>query len=137
MPRPDETWMWERARSLIDQADRLKRQFFQPGGGEDDASCAGLWEPPVDVFETEDHVWILIALPGVAAADVHVRLEGAQLVIRARRTLPPTLRKAALKRLEIPRGLFERRLELAPGVYEIGTNEMIDGCLALQLAKRG
>lgn len=133
MPRPDETWMWERARSLIDQADRLQRQFFQPGGTDSDGSS--VWEPPVDIFETETDVWILVALPGVGANDVHVRLQGIQLVISARRALPPALRAAELKRLEIPRGRFERRLELAPGTYKVDSNEMVNGCLALRLAK--
>ena len=133
MPRPDETWMWERARSLLDQADRLQRQFFQPGGSDD--RC-GTWEPPVDVFETSTDLWILVALPGVASADIEVRLEGAVLSVRAQRKLPAHLRKAALKRLEIPRGTFQRRLLLAPGTYALGQSEVADGCLTLNLKKQ-
>lgn len=132
MPRPDETWMWERARSLLDEADRLQRQFFQPSSP---GSKGATWEPPVDVFETDRELWILVALPGVSASNLEIRLSGCELVVAGARTLPAALKRAALKRLEIPRGRFERRLALPTGVYELGTHEMIDGCLALQLLK--
>ena len=36
------SWMWGEALSLMDQADRLQRQFFRMGAGA--AACA--WEPP-------------------------------------------------------------------------------------------
>ena len=134
MPRPDETWMWERARSLLDEADRLQRQFFQPAPP---GSKGATWEPPVDVFETDAELWILVALPGVSPSKVEIRLSGCELVVAGERTLPAVLKRAALKRLEIPRGRFERRLALPTGVYELGNNEMIDGCLALQLKKTG
>lgn len=134
MPRPDETWMWDRAESLLNEADRLQRQFFQlgrPGAGR------ATWTPPVDIFETTKEMWILVALPGVRASDVEVVLEGAALVVHGQRTIPPGLRRAEMTRLEIPRGRFERRLELAAGSYEVLERTMVDGCLALHLRKPG
>jgi hypothetical protein len=49
------SWMWGDALSLLEQADRLHRQFFQNGPAE--GRC---WEPPVDVVETADEVLIHI-----------------------------------------------------------------------------
>ena len=42
-------WMWSEAFEMLDQAERLHRQFFGPS-----LSTSGnvAWEPPVDVFET-------------------------------------------------------------------------------------
>jgi hypothetical protein len=38
-----------------------------------------------------------------------------------------------VQRLEIPRGRFERRLRLPPGVYQIDRLELNHGCLVLVL----
>jgi len=127
-----ETWMWERARSLLEQADRGQRQFFQLGGA--DAGPVD-WEPPVDVFETARQLWILVALPGVSPKRIEILLEGNELVVGGERSLPKAFRKAEVHRLEIPRGRFVRRLSLPPGRYEIGMRDMLDGCLVLNLKK--
>jgi len=52
------------------------------------------------------------------------------------RTVPPGLRNATVHRLEIPRGRFERRVDLPPGNYEIAQREAVQGCLALNLRRR-
>ena len=46
------------------------------------------WEPPVDVFEDEHEVHIVVALPGVSPERVEVILEPRSLVVRAERRLP-------------------------------------------------
>ena len=51
--------MWSEALSMLEQADRLHRQFFQPA-----ATQAPAWEPPVDVIESAEAVWVQVALPG-------------------------------------------------------------------------
>ena len=56
--------MWAQACDLIDQAERLHRQFFQLGVSE---RALATWEPPVDVFEDEREVVIVVAMPGVPA----------------------------------------------------------------------
>ena len=135
MSKPDpDVWMWERARSMLEQADRLQRRFFQlaPPGGK-----RSTWEPPVDVFETATELWILVALPGVPAERVEVALHGALLVVRGQRPLPEAFRRATVHRLEIPYGRFERRIQLPDGRYEIGPRQLVDGCVVLRFAKLG
>ena len=56
------TLMWARACELIDRAERLHRQFFQPTAAPVRELC---WEPPVDVIETDSELLISVALPGV------------------------------------------------------------------------
>ena len=133
MPDQDpETWMWERARSVLERADRIQRSFFQPGRP---GSRPPSWEPPVDVFETETELWVLVALPGVEPERVRVELDGVRVRIRGERVLPAPFRSAVMHRLEIPHGVFERVLELPPERFELARTELLHGCLFLLLKK--
>ncbi len=134
MSKPDlRDLMWAEALEMLERAERLQRRFFQPGG----PAVRPAWQPPVDVFETEEALWVVVALPGVPPDRVEVRLEADHLVVRGERPAPPALRRARLHRLEIPQGRFERRLALPPGHYEAVSPEVRDGCLHLQLRKYG
>ena len=78
-------WMWAEACDLIDEADRLHRRFFRLGGSGRDVPT---WEPPVDVFEDEREIVLVVAMPGVAAERVQVASEPGVLVVRGVRPLP-------------------------------------------------
>ena len=126
-------WMWVQACDLVDQAERLRRQYFRLTSNE----RAPLWEPPVDVFEDELEIVVLVALPGVAPSGVEVTAEADELVVRAERSLPFAASPRAVRRLEIPYGHFERRIRLPGARLETGTREVRDGCLILRLRKAG
>ncbi|NIR61969.1 MAG: Hsp20/alpha crystallin family protein [Gammaproteobacteria bacterium] len=121
-------WMWAEACELLQRAERLQRRFFEPGAGQG-------WQPPVDVLETPHDVWIIVALPGVSSETLSARIESGTLIVVGERRLPRGLRGAAVHRLEIPHGRFERRLELPPGRYEPGGQELAEGCLVIRLRK--
>ena len=53
-----EALMWAKACAAMERAERLHRQFFHRG-------MSRHWEAPCDIFETDDALTILIALPGV------------------------------------------------------------------------
>lgn len=127
-------WMWNQARDLMDQAEHLHRQFFQLSAGK---GTQAVWEPPVDVFEDEREVVIVIALPGVCTEGVEIRNEAGTLVVRAERRIPFAGTRRAVRRLEIPYGRFERRVALPSGRYDAGAHEFVDGCLILKLRKAG
>lgn len=134
MPRrPDlDGRMWADACELIEQAERLHRQFFRLA-----VAAPAAWEPPVDVFE-DDREWVVVvAMPGVAGDGVKVVQEGDALVIRGTRPLPLARAGHRVRRLEIPYGAFERRIALPPGRFEIGAPELAQGCLVLRLLKVG
>ena len=78
-------WMWAQACDLIDEAERMHRQFFRLAPS---ARCPAAWEPPVDVFEDEREIVIVVAMPGVAAERVQVMHERGALVVRGERPLP-------------------------------------------------
>ena len=125
-------WMWAQALEVIEEAERMHRQFFRlctPGRG------PVTWEPPVDVFEDELDVVVLVALPGVPAHRIDVTAEPPELVVRAERALPLASTPRGLRRLEIPYGHFERRIPLPEARLETATREVRDGCLILRLRK--
>lgn len=125
-------WMWAEALEMMERADRLHRQFFQLGRSE---ARGPSWEPPVDIFESESQLGILVALPGVSPREVDVLVEGGILAVRGERPLPGPFREGTIRRLEIPYGHFERRIELPPGRYALSGRQLIDGCLLLTLSK--
>jgi HSP20 family protein len=126
------TWMWTEACAMIERAERLQRQFFRPGLS---SLPSASWEPPVDVFESERGVQIIVALPGVEPQNTEVYLDSGELVITGVRALPAVTRAAAIHRLEIPYGRFERRISL-PASVEIERADFVRGCLSLNLTKQ-
>ena len=117
---------------MIERAERLQRQFFRPGLS---SMPSASWEPPVDVFESERGVQIIVALPGVEPQNTEVYLDSGELVITGVRALPAVTRAAAIHRLEIPYGRFERRISL-PAAVEIERSDFVRGCLSLNLTKQ-
>ena len=129
--RDSRLWMWAEACEFLDRAERLHRQFFQPGR----SPVRPNWEPPVDIVETARDLVITAALPGVAPDQVEVALDGGVLIIAGGRQLPVETRDAVIHRLEIPHGRFERRLPLPSGAYQLAAKDHLDGCLLLTLRK--
>jgi len=127
--RDPRTWMWAEALDLLQSAERLQRQFFQLGT----TQGAPSWEPPIDLYETGNELWILVALPGVTAEQLEVAIEGAVIVVRGERPLP--MGAATIHRLEIPYGRFQRRITLPAGRFQILERKLEHGCLVLCLQR--
>ncbi len=126
-------FMWTEACAMIERAERLHRQFFRPGTS---ATQAANWEPPVDMFETERELWIVAALPGVAPKDLDVSIDGQVLRISGLRRPPIETRGAAVHRMEIPYGRFERSIRLPAARLELTRSALESGCLFISLSKR-
>jgi HSP20 family protein len=124
--------MWAEACELLDRAERLHRQFFVPHRARGRQPA---WEPPVDLLETEEELWIVVALPGVAKEQLDVLVESGVLIVTGERPMPGRSRGTVIHRLEIPYGRFERRIELPSGRYDVVRRELVDGCLTLGLRK--
>jgi len=125
-------WMWAEACELLDQAERRQRQFFRLASAK---SAEPRWEPPVDVFEDDREVAIVVALPGVSADRVQLMNESGALVVRAERPQPLDGSPRAVRQLEIPYGYFERRIPLPAGSFEVLAHELTHGCLVVRLRK--
>jgi predicted component of type VI protein secretion system len=77
-------WMWSQACELIEEAERMHRQFFRLASSE---RTQAVWEPPVDVFEDEEN-------PGYYSAKFYLRphfqLEGMDIGLSLVSRLPKT-----------------------------------------------
>lgn len=126
-----EAWMWAEACESLARAERLHRQFFRLG----ERSTRAVWEPPVDIFEHGPELWIVAALPGVEPSRLEIGVVDGILIIGGDRPAPALQRAAAIHRLEIPQGRFERRIALPEGRFELAQRELADGCLTLVLRR--
>jgi HSP20 family protein len=129
---PDATdWMWAHACDVLDRAERLHRQFFRLAGS---SRTQAVWEPPVDLFETDDGLVIVVALPGVAADRVEVRREEGAVHVHAERPLPFARSAGAVRQLEIPYGVYERRIPVT-GAFAVEPPELTHGLLVVRLRR--
>ena len=126
--------MWAQACEILAQADRMHQQFFRLTS---QARTQATWQPPVDVFETDGEVLVVVALPGVDPQRVEVSSDGGALLVRAERPHPFRGSGASVRQVEIPYGYFERRIELPTVPLELTSHELQNGCLMLRLRKRG
>ena len=135
MPTRDSgNWMWAQACELLDQAERMHRQFFRLAAA---GQSRVAWEPPVDILEDDRIVTVIVALPGVPAEGVEIATDRGMLTVRATRRMPFLGSGAAVRRVEIPYGIFERRMPLPESGIDNITHQFVNGCLILQLRKAG
>jgi HSP20 family protein len=126
-------WMWVEACEVLDRAERLQRQFLRYVGPGADAA---VWEPPVDIQETAAGLTLVFALPGVAAEDISLTIEPAELTLSARRALKLSSAEAVIRRLEIPHGRFFRRIPLAGVPLKLTASRYENGCLEVRLSRQ-
>ncbi|MDD3517001.1 MAG: Hsp20/alpha crystallin family protein [Chromatiales bacterium] len=125
-----EALMWSEACRMLERAERMQRSYFRPR-----TQQASAWEPPVDMFETEDALWIVVAMPGVTSESLSIHFDANGLLVRGERRLPVAAHGGRVHRLEIPAGGFQRRIALPARPYELAAQELRDGCLYLGLRK--
>lgn len=93
------------------------------------------WTPPTDVYETEEAITVMMAIPGIRPEDLTVRFEDDVLLVRGIRREPCGDTRRYHK-MEIPVGSFSRRLRI---VRPIDADEIEvsyrDGMLRVALPK--
>ncbi len=132
--------IWQQAADLLQQAERIQTNFLQVAAGAHYRASQGRtlsWEPPVNVVETDKSLWVLSAVPGVAADHVNVNIDGHELIISGQRPLPDCCQDGELKIWEIPLGRFERRLTLVERrkPLTLGKVTLQNGLLIIELRK--
>lgn len=140
----ERTWdllIWRQATDLLQRAERIQRNFLQiaeAGHYRTSYSRNPSWEPPVNVIETDESLWVISAIPGVSADRVEVRLENNELLISGNRPVPKCCNDGELKLWEIPLGHFERRLRVVGGdkPLVLGEVSLEEGLLIIELRKK-
>lgn len=135
-----EILMWQRANALLQQAERIQRNFLQVAVRSryrDFQGRSQSWEPPINVIETDEVLWVIAAIPGVKPDRLEVRLEGGELRITGERPLPPCCTEGELTTWEIPLGRFERRVVPLDRKHPLAVAKttLQDGLLVIELRK--
>jgi len=92
------------------------------------------WNPPTDVFETEENFIVRVEIAGMKDADFDVAIENQILMISGNRSEPNERR--AYRQMEIRFGKFEIAVEISVLVeIERAVAEYKDGFLVVQLPK--
>jgi len=121
--------MWSEALRMLEQADRLHRQFFL-------AHEPASWQPPVDIVENGGELCLQVALPGVSPDTLTVLSDADGISLSALRAFPCREAGAQLHRVEIPYGRFERRIEFPVHLYEFRSKSQSNGILTLIFSRK-
>jgi HSP20 family protein len=70
------------------------------------------FNPPMDIYETEDNLVVVMEVAGMNAEDFHVTFEKELLSISGVRTESSSHRKSRLHQMEIDYGKFQRTLRI-------------------------
>jgi len=97
---------------------------------------ARMWEPAIDVYETETEVVVLVELAGVKQDEVEGVVDGKTLGIRGERKEATLRSKRTYCQMEIQRGPFERGILLPSTVDSDNTKASYeDGLLEIVFPK--
>jgi HSP20 family protein len=119
---------------------KVLHHLFQEALGQDGGSgigATGTWEPPVDIYETDDALVLEVELPGVATDAVSVELHEHTLRLSGERTREPAVKGGRYQREEGRYGAFQRAFRLPTIVDQAKIQATYkNGVLALRLPKR-
>jgi HSP20 family protein len=125
---------------IMTVCDEMHRRFHETAGqvrGHGAAAVAGTWEPPVDVYETDDALVLQVELPGVSKDAVNIELHEHTLRLSGERTREPAGTGGQYHREEGRYGAFQCAFRMPSIVDEAKIQATYtDGVLALRLPKQ-
>jgi HSP20 family protein len=93
-----------------------------------------VWQPPTDVYETDDSAVVIIEIAGLGAGDYQVSLTGRMLEVIGERRDPAA--KLAYQQMEIRYGRFRAQVQLPWAIEPSGQFAVYaDGFLKITLSK--
>ncbi len=106
-------------------------------GGTTSIFSKGHFEPPIDIYETEEGIIMKMEIPGMKKREIGVEFEGDTLIIKGMREDKSRRHKVAYHQMEINYGMFERRIRIGIPIRESRvTATYRDGFLEVRLPRR-
>jgi HSP20 family protein len=122
--------------AVCDEMHRLFHGTFGQVRGDGATGVTGIWEPPVDIYETDDALILQVELPGVSKDAVSVELHEHTLRLSGERTREPAVTGGQYQREEGRYGAFQRAFRIPTSVDQAKIQATYkDGVLALRLPK--
>jgi HSP20 family protein len=114
----------------------VRRVFIELGRAFGDESLAGECSPPIDVFETDEALEIVVDLPGVAADGVRLLVKGDALLVAGDKTPRRVRGESSFHLVERGYGRFARVVRLhGPCDASKARARLIDGELHVAVPK--
>ncbi len=109
--------MSQRASDIFSEFEHIRermqvawRQVIGPPGAP--RFCSPIIEPPVDVYETEDEVVVVVEIAGILNEEVQVEVDGNTLTVSGERRPAGGRPHRLYSQIEICQGPFQRQLFL-------------------------
>jgi HSP20 family protein len=108
--------------------------FFERFGLGVTGDC--VWNPSVDVEETEEGYEVKAELPGMKKEDIHILLEDGVLVLKGEKKQESETKKKNFHKIERSYGRFERSFRLPDNAKSDGIRAKVDnGVLSIFIPK--
>ena len=130
---------WDQPRAWSSFLQGPVNRLFEDNFTRDRSGHADLatWEPPVDIYETENELVVKADLPDLQEKDIDVRVENNTLTIRGERKFSKDVNEDNYLRIERAYGSFTRSFSLPNTVSSESIRaEYRNGVLTLNMAKR-
>lgn len=121
---------------LQNRINRLFEDFFPETFIEGTKNMVGVWNPVVDIYDTQDTTVIKADLPGLKKEDITISIEGDVLTLTGERTHDDEVKKENYYRRERAYGMFKREFTLPSTVdHEKIKADFKDGVLKIEVPK--
>ena len=121
---------------LQNRINRLFEDFFPDTFMDGTKDMAGVWNPVVDIYDTQDTTVIKADLPGLKKEDITINIEGDVLTLTGERNHDEEVKKENYYRRERAYGLFKREFTLPSTVdHEKIKADFKDGVLKIEIPK--
>jgi len=132
---------WEPFQDLLAIQERMNRLFDETlqrtRSREEEDISAGLWAPPVDIYETENEIVLKAELPEIDQKDIEIKVEDNSLTIRGERRFDQETKKENYHRIERAYGKFSRSFSLPNTIDQEKIKASYkDGILKLVMPKK-
>ncbi len=98
--------------------------------------CPPVFEPPTDIYETEEEVVVVLEVAGIRDREVEVVVDGRLLAVRGEREMPQAPQGRVYYQIEVCYGPFQREVTLPTDVDPEGAQVRYrDGFLEVHLPK--
>lgn len=130
---------WNPFQDVADAHSRFNR-FFDPAlwrmGDGEEASALTLWNPAVDIYETDEAIVIKAELPGVDKEHISIDLKDRVLTMRGERSEEKEVKEEKFYRKERVYGKFQRSFNLPDNCdAEKISAGFSDGVLKIEIPK--
>ncbi|NVN90418.1 MAG: Hsp20/alpha crystallin family protein [Desulfuromonadales bacterium] len=123
-------------RGVQEQMNRLLNISWDQGLAGEDLK-EGIWQPAVDIYETEHSIVIKAEVPDVDQKDIEVLIEDNTLILRGERRQEDDVKKESYHRIERFFGSFQRRFNLPANIKQDTVSAVCErGVLTITLSKK-